>query len=184
MVRQHVKLTVVLVAVVLALTGFSTSSSGGKGGSKSRSGKSKSSSSSGGGCSSSKKSNGTYHDTDSDYDDDDYSSSSGSSGSTNVTPTATATDAPQAYVFRCATPRKGKFKAVTTSIVRITANAAGTHTYEIDVNLLDAVGSTVDTGEATVEAEGGETKNVSVRMDHPSRISRVKKCSVTAELSY
>ncbi|MEV0746343.1 MULTISPECIES: hypothetical protein [unclassified Streptomyces] len=184
MVRQHVKLTVVLVAVVLALTGFSSSSSGGKGGSKSRSGKSKSSSSSGGGCSSSKKSNGTYHDTDSDYDDDDYSSSSGSSGSTNVTPTATATDAPQAYVFRCATPRKGKFKAVTTSIVRITANAAGTHTYEIDVNLLDAVGSTVDTGEATVEAEGGETKNVSVRMDHPSRISRVKKCSVTAELSY
>lgn len=68
--------------------------------------------------------------------------------------------------------------------MRITANAAGTHTYEIDVNLLDAVGSTVDTGEATVEAEGGETKNVSVRMDHPSRISRVKKCSVTAELSY
>ncbi|MFD8686903.1 hypothetical protein [Streptomyces sp. NPDC059651] len=181
MVRQHVKLTVVLVAVVLALTGFSSGSKGGK----SRSGKSKSSSSSGGGCSNSKKSNGTYHDTDYD-DDDDYSSSSSSSGSTysTPTPTATATDAPQAYVFRCATPRKGKFKAVTTSIVRITANATGTHTYEIDVKLLDAVGGTVDTGEATVEADGGETKNVSVRMDHPSRISRVKKCSVTAELDY
>lgn len=187
MVRQHVKLTVVLVAVVLALTGFSTSSSGGKGGSKSRSGKSKSSSSSGGGgCSSSKKSNGTYHDTDSDsdYDDDDYSSSSGSSGSTSVTPTATATDAPQAYVFRCATPRKGKRKAVTTSTVRLTANAVGSHSYEVDVTFLDAAGNTVDTGETTVSADGGETKTVSVRMASPSKVSRVKKCSVTAELSY
>lgn len=183
MVRQHVKLTVVLVAVVLALTGFSTSSSGGKGGSKSRSGKSKSSSS-GGGCSSSKKSNGTYHDTDSDYDDDDYSSSSGSSGSTSVTPTATATDAPQAYVFRCATPRKGKRKAVTTSTVRLTANAVGSHSYEVDVTFLDAAGNTVDTGEATVSADGGETKTVSVRMASPSKVSRVKKCSVTAELDY
>ncbi|MFI6896458.1 hypothetical protein ACIBM4_20340 [Streptomyces sp. NPDC050256] len=183
MVRQHVKLTVVLVAVVLALTGFSSSSSGGKGGSKSRSGKSKSSSS-GGGCSSSKKSNGTYHDTDSDYDDDDYSSSSGSSGSTSVTPTATATDAPQAYVFRCATPRKGKRKAVTTSTVRLTANAVGSHSYEVDVTFLDAAGNTVDTGEATVSADGGETKTVSVRMASPSKVSRVKKCSVTAELSY
>lgn len=186
MVRQHVKLTVVLVAVVLALTGFSTSSSGGKGGSKSRSGKSKSSSSSGGGCSSSKKSNGTYHDTDSDYDydDDDYSSSSGSSGSTNVTPTATATDAPQAYVFRCATPRKGKRKAVTASTVRLTANAVGSHSYEVDVTFLDAAGNTVDTGEATVSADGGDTKTVSVRMTRPSKVSRVKKCSVTAELNY
>ncbi|MEU9202203.1 hypothetical protein [Streptomyces sp. NPDC048332] len=181
MVRQHVKLTVVLVAVVLALTGFSSSSSGGKGGSKSRSGKSKSSSS-GGGCSSSKKSNGTYHDTDSDYDDDDYGSSSGSSVSTNVTPTAT--DAPQAYVFRCAAPRKGKRKAVTTSTVRLTANAAGSHSYEVDVTFLDAVGNTVDTGEATLSADGGETKTVSVRMDHPGKVSRVKKCSVTAELDY
>lgn len=188
MVRQHVKLTVVLVAVVLALTGFSSSSHGGKGG-KSRSGKSKSSSSSsssGGGCSNSKKSNGTYHDTDSDYDDDDYGSSSGSSGSTygTPTPTATATDAPQAYVFRCATPRKGKRKAVTTSTVRLTANAVGSHSYEVDVTFLDAAGNTVDTGEATVSADGGETKTVSVRMARPGKVSRVKKCAVTAELSY
>ncbi|WP_393059825.1 hypothetical protein [Streptomyces sp. LN549] len=181
MVRQHVKLTVVLVAVVLALTGFSSGSKGGK----SRSGKSKSSSSSGGGCSNSKKSNGTYHDTDYD-DDDDYSSSSSSSGSTygTPTPTATATDAPQAYVFRCATPRKGKRKAVTSSTVRLTANALGSHTYEVDVTFLDAAGNTVDTGEATVEADSGETKTVSVRMDSPRKVSRVKKCTVTAELSY
>ncbi|WP_406093817.1 hypothetical protein [Streptomyces sp. NBC_01013] len=181
MVRQHVKLTVVLVAVVLALTGFSSGSKGGK----SRSGKSKSSSSSGGGCSNSKKSNGTYHDTDYD-DDDDYSSSSGSSGSTygTPTPTATATDAPQAYVFRCAAPRKGKRKAVTTSTVRLTANEIGTHTYEVDVTFLDSAGNTVDTGEATVEADGGETKTVSVRMANPRKVSRVKKCAVTAELDY
>ncbi|MFJ2090087.1 hypothetical protein ACIOEW_12560 [Streptomyces sp. NPDC087901] len=181
MMRQHMKLTVVLVAVVLALTGFSTSSHGGKSGKSRKSG----GSSSGGGCSNSKKSNGTYHDTDYD-DDDDYSSSSSSSGSTygTPTPTATATDAPQAYVFRCATPRKGKRKAVTSSTVRLTANALGSHTYEVDVTFLDAVGNTVDTGEATVEADSGETKTVSVRMVHPGKVSRVKKCSVTAELSY
>ncbi|WP_406453487.1 hypothetical protein OG782_21900 [Streptomyces sp. NBC_00876] len=177
MMRQHIKLTVVLVAVVLALTGFSSSSHGGKSG-KSR----KSSSSSGGGCSNSKKSNGTYHDND--YDDDDYSSSGSSSGSTYGTPTPTATDGPQAYVVRCVTPRKGKRKAVTASTVQLNASALGSHTYEVDVEFLDAVGNTVDTGVATVEADGGDTKTVSVRMASPSRVSRVKKCTVTAELSY
>ncbi|MCX5341652.1 hypothetical protein [Streptomyces atratus] len=180
MMRQHIKLSAVLVVVVLALTGFSTSSHGG------RSGKSKgSSSSSGGGCSNSKKSNGSYHDNN--YDDNDYDSSSSSSGNTGYeapTPSATASDAPQAYVFRCAQPRKGKRKAVTTSTVRLTANAVGSHTYEVDVTFLDAQGNTVDTGEAKVDVEGGETKTVSVRMDSPRKVSRVKKCRVAAELSY
>ncbi|MFJ7626599.1 hypothetical protein ACIQZN_08930 [Streptomyces sp. NPDC097595] len=184
MTRQHVKLTVVLVAVVLALTGFSSGSHGGK----SKSGKSRSSShsSSGGGCSNSKKSNGTYHDTDSDDDYDDDYSSSGSSGSTysDPTPTATASDAPQVYVFRCAQPAKGKRKAVTASTVRLTPVASGTHTYEVDVTFLDSMGSVVDTGEATVEADYGDTKTVSVRMDSPRQVSRVKKCKVTAELSF
>lgn len=178
MMRQHMKLTVVLAAVVLALTGFSSSGHG----HGSKSGKS---GSSGGGCSNSKKSNGTYHDTD--YDDDDYGTSgSSSSGSTygTATPGATATDAPRAYVFRCATPRKGKRKAVTTSTVRLTASAAGSHSYEVDVTFLDSLGNTVDTGEASVDADGGETKTVSVRMDSPGKVSRVKRCSVTAELSY
>ncbi|MEV7402146.1 hypothetical protein AB0N93_17390 [Streptomyces sp. NPDC091267] len=180
MMRQHMKLTVVLVAVVLALTGFSSSSHGH--GSKSR----KSGSSSGGGCSNSKKSNGTYHDTDYDDDDDYSSSSSSSSGSTygTATPSATATDAPRAYVFRCAQPRKGKRKAVTTSTVRLTATAAGSHNYQVDVVFLDALGNTVDTGRLSVDADGGETKTVAVRMDSPSKVSRVRKCSVTAELSY
>jgi hypothetical protein len=179
MMRQHIKLSAVLVVVVLALTGFSTSSHGG------RSGKSKShGSSSGGGCSNSKKSNGGYRS--SDYDDD-YDSSSSSSGGTDYgtpTPSVTASDAPEAYVFRCAQPRKGKRKAVTTSTVRLTANATGSHTYEVDVTFLDARGNTVDTGDATVDAEGGETRTVSVRMDSPRKVSKVKKCRVEAELSY
>ncbi|MFF9568394.1 hypothetical protein [Streptomyces sp. NPDC014685] len=182
MMRQHIKLSAVLVVVVLALTGFSTSSSGG------RSGKSKGSSSSGGGCSNSKKSNGSSSDYDSDNDDyvyDDSSSSSSSSGGTDyVTPTPTASDEPRVYVLRCAQPRKGKRKAVTTSTVRLTANATGSHTYEVDVTFLDARGDTVDTGEASVTAEGGDTETVSVRMDNPRKVSRVKKCRVEAELSY
>ncbi|MER5360199.1 hypothetical protein [Streptomyces sp. NPDC002785] len=180
MMRQHIKLSAVLVVAVLALTGFSTSSHGG------RSGKGKgSSSSSGGGCSNSKKSNGSYRHNDYDYDDNDSSSSSsGNSGYETPTPDVSASDAPRAYVFRCAQPRKGKRKAVTTSTVRLTANAVGSHTYEVDVVFLDAVGNTVDTGEASVDVEGGETKTVSVRMDSPYKVSRVKKCRVDAELSY
>ncbi|WP_406252545.1 hypothetical protein OH786_14225 [Streptomyces atratus] len=183
MMRQHIKLSAVLVVVVLALTGFSTSSSGGRSG-KSKSGGS-SSSSSGGGCSNSKKSNGSYDS--SDYDDDDYDSSSSSSGGTDYateTPSATASDAPQAYVFRCAQPRKGKRKAVTTSTVRLTANASGSHTYAVDVTFLDARGKTVDTGYTTVDAAGGETVTLSVAMDSPRKVSKVKKCRVEAEMSY
>ncbi|MEU9761046.1 hypothetical protein ACFYYY_04315 [Streptomyces sp. NPDC001834] len=181
MMRRHIKLSAVLVVAVLALTGFST----GRGHSgKSRGGGS--SSSDGGGCSSSKKSNSDY-DYDSsgnndDYDDYDYGSSSSSSGGT--APTPSASDAPNAYVFRCAQPRKGKRKAVTTATVRLTANATGSHTYEVDVTFLDASGNTVDTGEARVEAEGGDARTVSVRMDNPRKVSRVKKCRVEAELSY
>ncbi|MFG2561215.1 hypothetical protein [Streptomyces sp. NPDC048496] len=185
MMRQHLKLSAVLVAVVLALTGFSTSTHGGKSrGGKSRGSKSHGSSSSGGGCSNSKKSNGSYHHND--YDDDDNSSSSSSGGSTyeTATPGATATDAPQVTVVRCAQPRKGKRRAVTASTVRIAAVAYDTHMYDIDVTFLDAAGSTVDTGEASVEVDGGASRTLSVRMDTPGKVSRVKKCRVEATLSY
>ncbi|MFF4079443.1 hypothetical protein ACFYZN_08555 [Streptomyces sp. NPDC001777] len=183
MMRQHIKLSAVLVVVVLALTGFSTSSHGG------RSGKSKgSSSSSGGGCSNSKKSNGSSsgggYDND-DYDYGDSSSSSSSSGGTDyATPAPTASDAPQAEVVRCAQPRKGKRKAVTASTVRLTANATGSHTYEVEVEFFNAARNTIDLGHATVTAEGGETETVSVRMDNPRKVSQVKGCRVEAELSY
>ncbi|MGW1186799.1 hypothetical protein [Streptomyces sp. NPDC002559] len=181
MMRQHIKLSAVLVVVVLALTGFSTSSSGG------RSGKSKgSSSSSGGGCSNSKKSNGSSSDYDNDdYDYGDSSSSSSSSGGTDyATPAPTASDEPSVQVLRCAQPRKGKRKAVTTSTVRLTAAATGSHTYEVEVEFFNAAGNTIDLGHATVTAEGGETETVSVRMDSPRKVSRVKGCRVEAELSY
>ncbi|WP_189528633.1 hypothetical protein [Streptomyces sindenensis] len=175
MMRQQTKLAAVLVVVVLALTGFSTSSSGGK------SGKSKGGSSSGGGCSSSKKSNNGYRDTD--YDDDyDDSSSSGSSGSYS-TPTPTASDgAPAVRVIRCATPRKGKRKAVTSSLIEVEANGRYTQEYEIDVRFVDAFGKTVDTAEATTTLDSGEFRTLTVRMESPGKVSRVKRCEVTAKV--
>ncbi|MFE9725566.1 hypothetical protein ACFYQ5_18675 [Streptomyces sp. NPDC005794] len=176
MVRRQMKFAAVLIVVVLALTGFSMSSHGGKSG-KSRS----SGGSSGGGCSNSKKSNGGYRD----YDDDDYDSSSSSSGgSTYSTPTPTASDAPDIRVIRCAQPRKGKRKAVTSSTIEITSTASLAHTYEVDVTFVDAKGLTVDTGEATVDLEHGETRTLAVRMDSPRSVSRVKRCLVTAETRY
>ncbi len=172
MMRRQMKLAAVLVVVVLALTGFATSTSGGK----SKGGKS---SSSGGGCSSSKKSNNGYRDTD--YDDDyDDSSSSGSSGSSYGTPTPTASDAPAVRVIRCAAPRKGKRKAVTSSLVELRANEPGSQAYEIDVRFVDALGNTVDTAETTTNLDGGEVRTLTVRMESPGKVSRVKRCEVTA----
>ncbi|NEB36358.1 hypothetical protein [Streptomyces sp. SID14515] len=176
MMRRQTKLAAVLVVVVLALTGFSTSTSGGKSG-KSKSGKS---SSSGGGCSSSKKSNNGYRDHD--YDDDygDSSSSSGSSGSYG-TPTPTASDALAVRVIRCAAPRKGKRKAVTSSLIEVEANDPYTQAYEIDVRFVDARGNTVDTAEATTILDSGEFRTLTVRMESPGKVSRVKRCEVTAK---
>ncbi|MEV7460746.1 hypothetical protein AB0O32_11245 [Streptomyces rubiginosohelvolus] len=171
MMRRQMKLAAVLVVVVLALTGFSTASSGGKG----RSGKS--SSSDGGGCSSSKKSNNGYRDTD---HDDDYDDSS-SSGSYS-TPTPTASDAPAVRVIRCATPRKGKRKAVTSSLVELRANEPGSQAYEIDVRFVDALGNTVDTAETTANLDGGEVRTLTVRMESPGKVSKVKRCEVTAKV--
>ncbi|MFD5690879.1 hypothetical protein [Streptomyces rubiginosohelvolus] len=170
MMRRQMKLAAVLVVVVLALTGFSTSSSGGKG----KSGKS--SSSGGGGCSSSKKSNNGYRDTD--YDDYDDSSSSGSYS----TPTPTASDeALDVRVIRCAAPRKGKRKAVTSSLLEVRSNYPGTQAYEIDVRFVDARGNTVDTAEATTILNVGEEDTLTVRMDSPGKVSKVKRCEVTAK---
>ncbi|MFD4128378.1 hypothetical protein ACFXKK_09385 [Streptomyces globisporus] len=175
MMRRQMKLAAVLVVVVLALTGFSTSSSGGKG----RSGKS--SSSDGGGCSSSKKSNNGYRETD--FDDDyDSSSSSGSSGS-SPTPTPTASDeALDIRVIRCAAPRKGKRKAVTSSLIEVQANDRYTQDYEIDVRFVDARGNTVDTAEATTTLDSGDFTTLTVRMESPGKVSKVKRCEVTAKV--
>ncbi|MFF8505416.1 hypothetical protein ACF07L_32875 [Streptomyces anulatus] len=174
MMRRQMKLAAVLVVVVLALTGFSTSTSGGKGG------KSKSGSSSGGGCSSSKKSNNGYRDNDFDDDYDD-SSSSGSSGSYG-TPTPTASDAPAYRIIRCAQPRKGKRKAVTSSLIELKANEPGSQAYEIDVRFVDGLGNTMDTAETTVNLDGGEVRTFTLPMESPRKVSRVKECEVTVEV--
>ncbi|MEU1486701.1 hypothetical protein [Streptomyces sp. NPDC005752] len=177
MVRRQMRFAAVLVVVVLALTGFSTSSHGGKSG-KSRSG------SGGGGCSNSKKSNSGYRD----YDDDDYDdSSSGSSGGSTYsdpTPSPTASDAPDVRVVRCAQPKKGKRRAVTSSTVEIRSTASLSHTYEVDVKFLDSTGRTVDTGEATVDLDYDEARTLTVKMDTPRLASKVKRCQATAELLY
>lgn len=174
MMRRQTKLAAVLVVVVLALTGFSTSSSGGKG----KSGKS--SSSGGGGCSSSKKSNNGYRDNDFDDDYDD-SSSSGSSGSYG-TPTPTASDALAYRIVRCAQPRKGKRKAVTSSLIELRANEPGSQAYEIDVRFVDGFGNTMDTAETTVNLDGGEVRTFTLRMESPRKVSKVKGCEVTVEV--
>ncbi|WP_411079925.1 hypothetical protein [Streptomyces sp. cmx-18-6] len=174
MMRRQMKLAAVLVVVVLALTGFTTSTSGGKG-SKSKGG------SSGGGCSNSKKSNSGYRHTD--YDDDDYGdTSTGSSGSSYGTPTPTASDAPAVRVIRCAQPRKGKRKAVTASVIELRSKESGPQTYEVDVTFLDARGNTVDTAETTTTLDYGDVRNLTVRMDRPGKVSKVKRCEVTAQL--
>lgn len=175
MMRRQMRFAAVLVVVVLALTGFSTSSHGGK------SGKSRSSGSGGGGCSNSKKSNGGYRDYD---DDDDYDSSSGGSTYESATPSPTASDAPVVRVIRCAQPKRGKRRAVTSSTVEIRSTATTEHTYEVDVTFVDAKGLTVDTGEATVDLAHGDTATVTVKMDSPRLVSRVKRCMVSAELRY
>ncbi|MFJ9106643.1 hypothetical protein [Streptomyces sp. NPDC102283] len=174
MMRRQTKLAAVLVVVVLALTGFSTSSSGGKG----KSGKS--SSSGGGGCSSSKKSNNGYRDNDFDDDYDD-SSSSGSSGSYG-TPTPTASDAPAYRIVRCVQPRKGKRKAVTSSLIELRANEPGSQAYEIDVRFVDGLGNTMDTAGTTVNLDGGEVRTFTLRMESPRKVSKVKDCEVTVEV--
>ncbi|MFF8554179.1 hypothetical protein ACF058_15225 [Streptomyces sp. NPDC015501] len=173
MMRRQMKLAAVLVVVVLALTGFSTSAG------KSRSGKS---GSSGGGCSSSKKSNNGYRDTDYDDSSSSGSSSSGSSssGSSYGTPTPTASDAPVVRVIRCAVPRKGKRRAVPSSLVELRANEPGSQAYEIDVRFIDAMGRTVDTAETTANLDGGEVRTLTVRMESPGKVTRVKRCEVTA----
>ncbi|GAB2915521.1 hypothetical protein [Streptomyces sundarbansensis] len=178
MMRRQMKLAAVLVVVVLALTGFSTTAGSGK--SKSRSGKS---SSSGGGCSNSKKSNNGYRGTHDDDHDDDYdSSSSGSSGSSETPAPTASDDVADVRVIRCAAPREGKRKAVTSSLIEVRANNPYTQEYEIDVRFVDARGNTVDTADATATLDTGEFRTLTVRMESPGKVSRVKRCEVTAKV--
>ncbi|MFE7748173.1 hypothetical protein [Streptomyces sp. NPDC057428] len=177
MMRRRIRFAAVLVVVVLALTGFSTSSHGG------RSGKSRSGGSGGGGCSNSSKSNGGYHDYDDDYDDTS-SSSSGGSTYESATPEATASEDPALRVIRCAGPRKGRRAGSKSSSVEIRSTATSEHLYDVVVTFVDAKGLTVDTNRTEAEVKAGESRIVTVPMDSPRLVSRVKRCLVTAELRY
>ncbi|MEU3184479.1 hypothetical protein ABZ707_09745 [Streptomyces sp. NPDC006923] len=176
MLRRRLKFAAVLVAVVMALTGFS-SSRGGRGGSGGD----------GGGCSSSEKSNGSYgnsghHGSGDDADDDDYGSSGGSY-SDAPTPTPTATSGVRAEVITCVRPAKGKRRAVTYAAVRLEVAAGVPGAYEVEVTFMDAAGAIADSGATEVTLEAGETRTVRVAMDSPQKVARVRTCEATASLA-
>ncbi|MDX3851781.1 hypothetical protein [Streptomyces sp. AK02-01A] len=181
MLRRRLKFAAVLVAVVLALTGFS-SSRGGKG---SGSG---GSSGDGGGCSNAEKNNGSYANSGhngSGYDaNDDYGSSGGSSGgSYRDDPTPTATSGVRAEVITCVRPARGKRKAVTYAAVRLEAGSGAAGAYEVEVTFMDAAGVIADSGDTEVTLESGETRTVRVAMDSPAKVARVRACDATASLA-
>ncbi|CAM5657670.1 hypothetical protein SBADM41S_04577 [Streptomyces badius] len=62
------------------------------------------------------------------------------------------------------------------------ANDRYTQEYEIDVRFVDALGKTVDTAEATTTLDGGDFRRLTVRMESPGKVSRVKRCEVTAKV--
>ncbi|MYV53058.1 hypothetical protein [Streptomyces sp. SID3212] len=180
MIRRRLKLAAVLVAVVLALTGFSS-------GHGSKSGKSKGSGGGGGGCSNSKKSNGSYGgsgsgDSDSDYDSEaDYTSGDSYTGA----PTAGATSGSDvvAEVVTCVRKARGKRKAVTYATVRVQAPAGPTATYEVDVDFRGASGAVLDNADTEVTLDSGESTTVRVRMESPGVIRNVKDCEATARVA-
>lgn len=184
---RKLRFSAVLVAVVLALTGFQTGKSSGGSGGKSRSSKSKSSS--GGGCSSSKKKNNDYdHENDTTYDDS--SGGSGDSGSygsgPTPTPTVTSTALVDVVVVDCVKPaqkkRKGRpaRKADYTASVRITSRETVTETFRVKLEFQDAAGAERGEGYRDVTVEPGATQTFDVRTDAPTSVDRVRKCVVEA----
>ncbi|MGW7366692.1 hypothetical protein ACWGI8_25455 [Streptomyces sp. NPDC054841] len=191
------KFAAVLVAVVLALTGFSTSSSSGKGGGKSKGSRS-SSGGGGGGCSSSKKSNGGYHDYDSDSDYDsgsgsDSSSGADSSATAEPTPEASTTDGVEVVIVECVAEqqrrRKSRTGAKATSkndkpaaTLRLTSRDSSAHTVDVDVDFVTQsglYGKLLDSGTVEVTLKAGESRTVEVPMRTPKEASRVGECLIS-----
>ncbi|WP_327236120.1 hypothetical protein OG349_21350 [Streptomyces sp. NBC_01317] len=180
MIRRRLKFAAVLVAVVLALTGFSS-------GHGSKSGKSKGSGGGGGGCSNSKKSNGSsYNGSDSDYDSDSGTDADYSSGDSYTSaPTAGATSGSDvvAEVVTCVRKAKGKRKAVTYATVRVQAPTGTTATYEVDVDFRGATGAVLDNADTEVTLDSGESTTVRVRMESPKVVRNVTDCAATARVA-
>ncbi|MFJ5103111.1 hypothetical protein [Streptomyces sp. NPDC088554] len=184
MIRRRLKFTVVLLAVVLALTGFQ-SSKGKSGGSRGKGSSSSGSGSSGGGCSNSKKNNGAYSGAGAvSHHDDDSGSDSGSTGggSTYTTAPTSTTDGVEARVITCVRKAKGKRKAVTYATVRVEADQGPMGVYEVDVTFRDAAGRVVDSAEQDVALAGGETRTLQIPMDTPRKVTRVRDCEAVAVL--
>ncbi|QIQ04276.1 hypothetical protein [Streptomyces liangshanensis] len=175
MIRRRLKFAAVLVAVVLALTGFS-SGHGKSRGSSGSSGSGGSSGDSGGGCSNSKKSNGSYGGTHSDSDTD-YSYDN--------TPTAKATSGNDvvAEVITCVRRAAGKRKAVTYATVRVQAPTGTTATYEVDVDFRGASGAVLDNADTEVTLDSGESTTVRIPMETPSTLRNVTGCKATARVA-
>ncbi|GAA1349880.1 hypothetical protein [Streptomyces beijiangensis] len=174
MLMRRVRFGAVLVAVVLALTGFS--------------GKKHGHSSSGGGCSSHKSST-THHDYDNDdYDNDDYNSTSSGGSTYTDTPTPTpsaSAESDSATVLTCVQKAQGKQKPVTRATVKVMARQrtgdvyADTYAYRVRLVFRSATGTVVDRGTGTVNVRFPEgTGMLTLPMDSPSKVSRVARCEV------
>ncbi|MEV0092557.1 hypothetical protein [Streptomyces sp. NPDC050738] len=167
MLLRRVKFGAVLVAVVLALTGFSSKKHG--------------HSSGGGGCHSSK-SRTTHHD----YDDDDNYNSSSSGGSTyRSTPTPTPTPTPSASAEDSATVISCVQKADTKAAVKVTVRQRSEDKYGDSVRyrvrmvFRSASGGVVDRGAATLDVRfPGGAGVLMVPMGTPSKAGQVATCAV------
>ncbi|MEU3724648.1 hypothetical protein [Streptomyces sp. NPDC031705] len=149
---RRLRFATVLVAVVLALTGFSTS-----GGS---SGKSKGKSSGGGGCSSSKSAKKKSH------------VSSGKGGDSTPAPRRTQEPA-TAVVTSCLGGADGR-----STVIAVTSRLDRPAAFEVVLYREDANGVTVESarGELTLEARG--RGDLVIAMTAPEKAGEVKNCRV------
>ncbi|MER7761819.1 hypothetical protein [Streptomyces sp. NPDC097619] len=193
MIVRRLRFAAVLVAVVMALTGFAQgSSSGGKGGgsksgsSKSRKSDGDSSSSSGGGCSSSKKKNGKH--SDSDWEEDGAARQPVGA----ATAASGSGDEATAVVVVCAGPQddrrsgtrksRGKKESPRTSAtVLVTSKASATRTFTLELDFLGGSGAArreIDGNTVTVTLDARESRRVEVPLRSPRRAADVTACEV------
>ncbi|WP_146132590.1 hypothetical protein [Streptomyces solincola] len=196
MTGRRVRLTVVLLAVVLALTGFQSGAHARKGGS----------SSGGGGCSSSDKGNGDYGSGSSGGgsggtsggtyrnngvgDEDETGGGSGGGEPTEPAPTASAGEDAVVTVVDCVESArkraKGKRKTGggkddTTATVRVTSRVAVDADFDVVVEFRDDRDAVVDSASQDVWVHAGETTTVELRMKAPRSVDRVALCEATVD---
>ncbi|MFD8983353.1 hypothetical protein [Streptomyces sp. NPDC059564] len=157
---RRARFGVVLVAVVLALTGFSTS--GGSSGKKSSSG--------GGGCSSSKssKKSSSSSTTKKNY-------GSGGSATASPTPSASATGGvATAVVASCGDATQPSTTVDVTSLLGRKA------TFEVSMYREEAGGAIIETASGKITLDARATGTTTIAMNQPGRAGDVSKCRVSA----